>query len=77
MGTRGWPVGFQELEILNDAHGAPYSSKSLFLGRYGFRISHKGDLVSTYSHLEEENESSKHRPTVARVDLDAIAFTVQ
>ncbi len=27
--------------------------------------------------MEEENESSKHRPAVARVDLDAIAFNVQ
>ena len=33
MGTGIGPVGFQELEILNDAHGAPYFSKSPFSSR--------------------------------------------
>ena len=37
MGTGIGPVGFQDLEILNDAHGAPIFPSLLFLGRYGFR----------------------------------------
>ena len=51
-------------------------SKSPFLGRYGFRISHGGDLVIDQCHFGKR-KASKHRPTVARVDLDAIAFNVQ
>ena len=57
MGTGIGPVGFQDLEILNDAHGAPYFSKSPFSGKVWISISHKGDLVSTSVILEEENES--------------------
>lgn len=37
MGTGIGPVGFQELEILNDAHELPIFPSLLFLGRYGFR----------------------------------------
>ena len=57
MGTGIGPVGFQDLEILNDAQGAPYFSKSPFSGKVWISISHKGDLVSTSVILEEENES--------------------
>ena len=57
IGTGIGPVGFQDLEILNDAHGAPYFSKSPFSGKVWISISHKGDLVSTSVILEEENES--------------------
>ena len=55
MGTGIGPVGFQDLEILNDTHGAPYFSKSPFSGKVWISISHKGDLVSTSVILEEEN----------------------
>ena len=57
MGTGIGPVGFQDLEILNDAQGAHYISKSPFSGKVWISISHKGDLVSTSVILEEENES--------------------
>ena len=57
MGTGIGPVGFQELEILNNAQGAPYFSKSPFSGKVWISISHKGDLVSTSVILEEVDES--------------------
>ena len=57
MGTGIGPVGFQGLEILNDAQGAPYFPSLPFSGKVWISISHKGDLVSTSVILEEENES--------------------
>ena len=57
MGTGIGPVGFQDLELLNDSKGAPYFSKSPFSGEVWVSISHKGDLVSTSVILEEVDES--------------------
>lgn len=57
MGTGIGPVGFQDLELLNDSKGAPYFSKSPFSGKVWVSISHKGDLVSTSVILEEVDES--------------------
>ena len=56
MGTGIGPVGFQGLEILNDAQGAPYFPSLLFWEGMDFDQS-QGDLVSTSVILEEENES--------------------
>ena len=50
MGTGIGPVGFQELEILNDAHGAPIFPSLLFW-KVWISISHKGDLVVDQCHF--------------------------
>ena len=57
MGTGIGPVGFQDLEILNDDKGAPYFSKSPFAGSVWLSISHAGNLVTASVILEEDNES--------------------
>ena len=57
LGTGIGQGGCQDLEMFNDAQGAPYFSKSPFSGKVWISISHKGDLVSTSVILEEENES--------------------
>ena len=51
MGTGIGPVGFQDLEILNDAQGAPYFSKSPFSGKVWISISHKGRLSLDQCHF--------------------------
>ena len=57
MGTGIGPVTFHDLEILNDAKGAPYFSRSPFLGKVWVSISHSGNLVSASVILEEVDES--------------------
>lgn len=51
------PVGFHDIEILNDAKGAPYVNQSPFSGKVWLSISHSGNFVQASLILEEENES--------------------
>ena len=46
-------VTFQELEILNNSKGAPYVTKSPFLGRVLISISHSASYVLASVILEE------------------------
>ncbi|HEM2809109.1 TPA: holo-ACP synthase [Streptococcus suis] len=56
MGTGIGKVGFQDVEILNNANGAPYISLSPFNGNVWISISHSGNFVQASVILEEKND---------------------
>ena len=57
MGTGIGKLGFQDLEILNNERGAPYFSKSPFLGNVWLSISHTEQFVTASVILEEDYEN--------------------
>ena len=57
MGTGIGKLGFQDLEILNNERGAPYFSKSPFLGKVWLSISHTDQFVTASVILEEDYEN--------------------
>ena len=57
MGTGIGKLGFQDLEVLNDAKGAPYFSKSPFSGKVWLSISHTDQFVTASVILEEDYEN--------------------
>ena len=57
MGTGIGKLGFQDLEVLNNEKGAPYFSKSPFLGNVWLSISHTEQLVTASVILEENHEN--------------------
>ena len=57
MGTGIGKLGFQDLEVLNNERGAPYFSKSPFLGKVWLSISHTDQFVTASVILEEEYEN--------------------
>lgn len=59
MGTGIGQLGFQDIEIVNDAKGAPQLTCPQFSGKIWLSISHSANFVVASVVLEEENES-KH-----------------
>ena len=57
MGMGIGKLGFQDLEILNNERGAPYFSKSPFLGNVWLSISHTEQFVTASVILEEDYEN--------------------
>ncbi|MBZ2111353.1 holo-ACP synthase [Streptococcus infantis] len=57
LGTGIGKLGFQDLEVLNNERGAPYFSKSPFLGKVWLSISHTDQFVTASVILEEEYEN--------------------
>ena len=57
MGTGIGKLGFQDLEVLNNEKGAPYFSKSPFLGNVWLSISHTEQFVTASVILEEDYEN--------------------
>ncbi|MBJ8326413.1 holo-ACP synthase [Streptococcus pacificus] len=53
LGTGIGKVTFQDIEVLNNAKGAPYLSKSPFAGRSFVSISHSGQFVQASVILED------------------------
>ena len=56
-GTGIGPVGFQDIEILNDEKGAPFVNRSPFTGKVWISLSHSGDFVQASVILEAIDES--------------------
>ncbi len=56
LGTGIGKVGFQDIEILNTNHGAPFVSFSPFSGKVWISISHSSHFVQASVILEEEND---------------------
>ena len=57
LGTGIGKLGFQDLEVLNNERGAPYFSKSPFLGKVWLSISHTDQFVTASVILEEDYEN--------------------
>lgn len=57
MGTGIGKLSFQDLEVLNNERGAPYFSKSPFLGKVWLSISHTDQFVTASVILEENHEN--------------------
>lgn len=57
LGTGIGKLSFQDLEILNNERGAPYFSKSPFLGKVWLSISHTDQFVTASVILEEDYEN--------------------
>lgn len=56
MGTGIGKVGFQDVEILNNANGAPYVTLSPFNGKIWISITHSGNFAQASVILEEKND---------------------
>ncbi|MBJ7540576.1 MULTISPECIES: holo-ACP synthase [Streptococcus] len=54
MGTGIGPVGFKDIEILNNQLGAPEITQSPFSGRAFISLSHTGNLVQASVILEDD-----------------------
>lgn len=59
LGTGIGPIGFQDMEVMNDEKGAPFFSRTPRDYRTWLSISHSGSFVQASVILEEVDES-KH-----------------